>query len=318
MRKSRYTTIDLFAGVGGIRLGFDSAGFETVFANDYEEKCKETYDSNFNEPGLTIEDIREISPRALPDFDVLLGGFPCQPFSVAGYKKGFKDRRGDLFFEIVRILKSKKPTCFLLENVRNMYTHNKGKTFERICDLLDEVGYSIQYKIMNTAEYGGVPQNRERIYIVGFTKESGLVDTFSFPNKLPLKRKVRDLLQKSSEIGEQYRYCDKPLAKRIHKNDLKSGIIYQWRRKYLRENKSGLCPTLTANTGMGGHNVPIVKDRIGIRKLTPRECARFQGFPESYTLPDLADSHLYKQIGNSVSVPVVRRIANQMYKVLQR
>ena len=315
--EKKYKTADLFAGMGGMRLGFEKVGFDTVFANDYEKMCEETYNRNFTETPLTIEDIRNISSQDMPDFDILLAGFPCQPFSVAGHKKGFKDKRGELFFEVIRILKEKKPTGFMLENVRNMCSHNKGKTFEKMQESLESIGYSFHYKVLNTAEYGGVPQNRERVYIVGFTKESNLTQRFSFPGTLPLKRKVKDLLQKPSEVSEQYRYCNKPLQKKIKKNQVKSGVVYQWRRKYLRENKSGVCPTLTANTGMGGHNVPIVKDSIGLRKLTPRECARFQGFPERYKLPNsIASSHLYKQIGNSVSVPVVRRIAKQIKSVL--
>jgi len=309
--KHGFKTLDLFAGVGGIRLGFERAGFETVFANDFEEKCKNTYDLNFPSAKLIVEDIRKIGIDDLPKFDFLLGGFPCQAFSIAGYRRGFNDEkgRGNLFFDVARILDERKPEGFLLENVKNLKSHDGGRTFKIIEQTLIDLGYHVKAKVLNSMEYGNVPQNRERIYIVGF-KNKDYHDRFDFPS--PVKRTVRikDLLEKN--VHEKYYYNGKPLYEKLKNAITEEGKVYQWRRQYVRENKSGVCPTLTANMGMGGHNVPLVKDKKGIRKLTPIECARIQGFPDSYKLPQIADSALYKQFGNSVTVTVIEAVARKM------
>jgi DNA (cytosine-5)-methyltransferase 1 len=316
--EQKFRTIDLFAGVGGIRIGFEKAGFETVFANDFEGACKTTYDLNFETSKLIVEDIRKIGIDDLPEFDFLLGGFPCQAFSIAGYRHGFKDKqgRGNLFFDIARILEARRPTGFLLENVKNLKTHDGGKTFRIIKETLEDLGYSIKYKVLNTMEYGNTPQNRERVYIVGF-KEGRHCDNFEFPEKKRLSIKITDLLE--PRVDDKYYYNGKPLFEKLKGEITKTGKVYQWRRKYVRENKKGVCPTLTANMGMGGHNVPIVKDKKGIRKLTPYECARIQGFPKSFKIPkNLADSALYKQFGNSVSVTVIEAIAKNMMKAVSQ
>lgn len=313
--KHGFKTIDLFAGVGGIRLGFENAGFKTVFANDFEPKCKDTYDLNFKNSKLIVEDIRKIGVDDLPEFDFVLGGFPCQAFSIAGYRQGFKDKkdRGNLFFDIVRIIEAKNPAGFMLENVKNLKSHDGGKTFEIIQKTLEDLGYYVKSKVLNTMEYGNVPQNRERIYIVGF-KNKDYIDKFEFPEKVTLTKKITDLLEKN--VPEKYYYNGKPLFAKLKNFVKEEGKVYQWRRQYVRENKSGVCPTLTANMGTGGHNVPIIKDKKGIRKLTPLECFRIQGFPQEYIIPNLADSALYKQAGNSVSVPVVEAVAKQMMKAM--
>lgn len=308
-------TIDLFAGVGGIRIGFESAGFETVFANDFEANCKHTYDLNFPSSKLVVEDIRNIAIEDLPEFDFLLGGFPCQPFSIAGHRQGFDDQknRGNLFFDIARIIEVRQPKGFLLENVKNMKTHDGGHTFKIIEQTLTKLGYTLKAKVLNTMDYGNVPQNRERIYIVGF-KDPSHADKFDFPEPVKLTKKITEILE--SNVAEKYYYNGKPLFEKLKDYVTEEGKVYQWRRQYVRENKSGVCPTLTANMGTGGHNVPIIKDKNGIRKLTPRECANIQGFPEDYKIPNLADSALYKQFGNSVSVPVISRIANNMKQAI--
>jgi len=312
--EQKFRTIDLFAGIGGIRLGFEKAGFETVFSNDFEKACKSTYDANFKTSKLVVEDIRKIGIDDLPEFDFLLAGFPCQAFSIAGYRKGFKDKdRGNLFFDIVRILEARKPTGFLLENVKNLKNHDDGKTFRIIKESLEMLGYYVKYKVLNTMDYGNVPQNRERIYITGF-KDKKHCDSFEFPESKKLTVKINDLLEKN--VDEKYYYNGKPLYVKLKDEIKKTGKVYQWRRKYVRENKKGVCPTLTANMGTGGHNVPIIKDKKGIRKLTPRECALIQGFPKNYKIPNLADSALYKQFGNSVSVTVVEAVAREMMRVL--
>jgi len=311
-----FKTIDLFAGVGGIRLGFENAGFKTVFANDFEPNCKDTYDLNFRDSKLVIEDIRKIGIDDLPKFDFLLGGFPCQAFSIAGYRQGFDDEkgRGNLFFDIARILDARKPEGFLLENVKNLKSHDGGKTFRIIQETLENLGYHLKIKVLNSMEYGNIPQNRERVYIVGF-KNKDYSYKFEFPNPIKLTVKITDLLE--NNVPEKYYYNGKPLFEKLKSSVKEEEKVYQWRRQYVRENKSGVCPTLTANMGTGGHNVPIIKDRNGIRKLTPRECFRIQGFPKNYLLPKISDSALYKQAGNSVSVPVIEAVARQMMKVME-
>lgn len=314
--KKEFRTIDLFAGVGGIRLGFEKAGFKTVYANDFDKFCKNTYDANHDEPKLHVEDINKIDIKNLPEFDILLGGFPCQPFSIAGYREGFKDgkNRGNLFFRIVDILKEKKPMAIMLENVKNLKGHDKGNTFKVIKGELENLGYYIKAEVLNGITHGNIPQNRERIFIVGFLDRKK-AEAFNFPEKIKLKRSFKEFV--NNQAHDKYYYNDKPLYDKI-KNDINSeDTIYQWRRKYVRANKKGVCPTLTANMGRGGHNVPIIKNGKGIRKLTPKECFMLQGFPEDFKLPNnLADSELYHQAGNSVVVPVVERIAQEMKRVL--
>lgn len=315
MNDNNYKTLDLFAGIGGIRMGFERAGFETVFGNDFDAFCKATYDLNFKTVPLTVGDIAKIKSKDLPNFDILLGGFPCQPFSIAGYRRGFLDTgRGELFFEIIRILRDKKPQAVFLENVKNLKSHDNGKTFKIISDALEDLGYHIKVKILNSVEYGNVPQNRERVYIVGF-KSKATYESFEFPNPIPLKKDVASILEK--EVDDKYYYNKLPLYQELKKTIKSKNTVYQWRRIYVRENKSGVCPTLTANMGMGGHNVPLVKDDKGIRKLTPRECARFQGYPDTYKLPKLPDTKLYKQFGNSVTVTVIERVAKEIKKALE-
>ncbi|MBU1198224.1 MAG: DNA cytosine methyltransferase [Nanoarchaeota archaeon] len=309
-------TIDLFAGVGGIRIGFEKAGFNTVFANDFEPSCKETYDLNVNETPLLVEDINKLDIEKLPEFDMLLGGFPCQAFSIAGYRKGFKDQgRGDLFFKIAEIIEIRKPKVVFLENVKNLKTHDNGNTFKIIKKTLNELDYTVKSKILNTKDYGNIPQNRERIFIVAFL-DKDVAEKFKFPEKSKLTKKIQDFLEPN--VNEKYYYNGKALYVNLKNEVTDKNSVYQWRRRYVRQNKSGVVPTLTANMGTGGHNVPIIIDDKGIRKLTPKECFMFQGFPKSFKLPDLADSKLYKQAGNSVSVTVIERVAKNIKKALEK
>ena len=316
-----FTFIDLFAGVGGFRIAFQSINGKCVFSSEIDNAAKRTYEANFGE--VPFGDIREISkrPNNIPDHDILLAGFPCQAFSIAGYRQGFADEkgRGNLFFDIYKILKSKQPKAFLLENVKNLEGHDGGNTFSVIKDYLNEAGYSVIKKVLNTMEYGNVPQNRERIYIVGYLGEADWETSgketcskrFAWPEKTPLQVKVHDLLEKSPE--DYFYYAKYDCYKHLKKEVVAKDTVYQWRRMYVRENKKNVCPTLTANMGCGGHNVPIILDNRDIRKLTPRECFRLQGYPDNYLLPqDQAISQLYKQAGNSVSVPVIKRIAKSI------
>ncbi len=316
MKKIR--TIDLFAGIGGIRKGFESTGrFETVYANDFEPSCKLTYDKNFSGTKLHIEDINKVNIKKLPNFDFLLGGFPCQAFSIAGHRQGFKDKkgRGNLFFKVAEIIEKNKPMGFLLENVKNLESHDNGNTFRIILETLRNLGYYIDAKILNSMNYGNVPQNRERIYIVGF-KSRKHIDSFKFPDPIKLNVNFRKLLEPENKIDEKYYYKNKPLFEKIKDYTFTYDTVYQWRRQYVRANKKGVCPTLTANMGTGGHNVPLVRDFEGIRKLTPLECARIQGFKDIKLPNDLVDSKLYKQIGNSVTISVIERIAKNIINAI--
>lgn len=296
--------LDLFAGVGGIRLGMEAAGFQTAFANDIEPKCKDTYDLNFQTSQLTLGDIDKIKVESLPEFDWLTGGFPCQPFSVSGLRLGFEDTRGDLFFTIAHILQKRQPEGFLLENVKGLLNHDNGNTFKTIIKVLSSLGYTTHWKVLNSSDYG-VPQNRERVFLVGLKDGKGY--RFPEPTTTPSFKTILE-----SDVADKYYYNDKPLYKELVNEIVRDDRIYQWRRKYVRENKQGVCPTLTANMGTGGNNVPIIKDHKGIRRLTPKECFNLQGFPSDYRLPAIADCHLYKQAGNSVSVPVIEAIAKEL------
>lgn len=320
--EKKFQFIDLFAGVGGVRLGFEKAGGKCVFTSEIDSKALATYFCNFGEMVPEAHrDITKIDESAVPDHDILLGGFPCQAFSVAGERKGFNDTRGTLFFDIQRIIAAKRPKAFLLENVKGLIGHDNGKTFNIIKSILEtDLGYKVFSKVMNTMEYGDIPQTRERIYIVGFDKNlfAGDVD-FSFPTPIPLKKTISNMLE-SSQADETLYYEKFPIYSTIQDSITKTDTIYQWRRVYVRENKSNACPTLTANMGTGGHNVPLIREKSTnrVRKLSPRECANFQGFPKNYYIPKfMSNSHLYKQFGNSVSVPVIQRIAEQVLLTLK-
>jgi len=320
---SNYKLASLFAGIGGIDLGFEQAGFESVWANEIDKNCEITFKANHPNINLLVDDINNISASYIPNVSVLGGGFPCQPFSVAGHRKGFDDDRGGLFFQIVRILNEMKeqnrlPQVVFLENVKNRFTHNNGGTYKTMELELKVLGYTIVSKILNTYEYGNIPQNRERLFIVGFLNED-VAHRFQWPEPVPLTNTLETTIEWDADVAKKYYYTSTHKVYGVLKaNILTRGSIYQYRRVYVRENKSGLSPTLTANMGMGGHNVPIILDSKGrIRKLTPRETLKLQGFPNDFVIPtNLSDSQLYKQAGNSVSVNVVKRIADNIKRAL--
>lgn len=321
MAQKKLRAIDLFAGIGGIRIGFEAAGFEIAYSNDFDANAAETYRLNFGEiDGSRIQDVTaERGMKRIPKkFDILLGGFPCQPFSVAGSKKGFSDaNRGNLLFNVIEILKKRKPKAVFLENVKHLKNHDDEKTFKRIQEELRSAGYDMKAEILNSMTHGNVPQTRERIYIVAFRSPRTLMK-FRFPDKIPLTKKMPHLLE--TNVGDAYYYDERypEIYSRLKRDVRNRDSFYQYRRIYVRELKNGMAPTLTASMGQGGHNVPIIRDSKGIRKLTPRECARLQGFPESFAFPkSQAQSHLYKQIGNSVTVPVIARIAENIRIALE-
>jgi len=312
-----YTVGSLYAGVGGICMGMTNAGFQILWANEFDRNACITYRKNHKIP-LIEGDVLKLNIGELTKVDIIVGGFPCQPFSVAGLRKGFGDHRGNHFFKILDFVDAMRPKVIFLENVKNLVGHDNGNTFKQIRDSIKERGYTFQSKVINTKDYGNIPHNRERIFIVAFDKAQveDAENKFKFPSKEKLTRRVQDLICQE-EVEERFYYKeDKYMFETLKEGVVSENTIYQFRRHYVRENKSNVCPTLTANMGTGGHNVPIIKTKYGIRKLTPKECFRFQGFPESFKLPSIANSHLYKQAGNSVSVPVIQAISRNIFAVL--
>ena len=314
-----YTMVDLFSGIGGTRLGFHQTGrVASIFSSEINKYSIETYKANFN--SVPKGDITKIQVDDIPDFDILVAGFPCQAFSQAGKKLGFEDTRGTLFFEIARILEGKRPKAFLLENVKNLIKHNDGKTFNVIMETLRGLDYEVYYSLLKAKDFG-VPQNRERIYIVGF-KDKLKWEKFVFPGEIPLTTPLNEIIDFGTKMDDKYYYTKGKFKGDIYDRLIKAmddpNAVYQWRRKYVRKNKSGVIPTLTANQGEGGHNVCLVKTKHGIRKMTPKECFNAQGFPLDFKLPDkMSDSRLYKQAGNSVCVSVIERIAEEIAKVME-
>lgn len=320
-----YRTASFFAGVGGIDLGMEQTGrFKTVWANEVDPYPAVTFQANFPDVHLEVEDIKNLNPSDLPDVDVIVGGFPCQAFSVAGYRKGFDDEkgRGTLFFDMAKFIEEKKPQAVLLENVKNLGTISGGAVLDEIIGELQRLGYTVAYKVLNAMEYSDTPQNRERIYIVGFLDPKAAA-AFEFPEKVERTAGIRDVIDFTAPVHDRYYYTPgkykNNLYEKLDEAMTDPDAIYQWRRKYVRQNKSGVVPTLTANQGEGGHNVCLVRTPLGIRKMTPRECFNTQGFPDDFILPEkLSDGRLYKQAGNSVCVKVINRIAEKMADALDQ
>ena len=322
MKIKKYKMIDLFAGTGAFSYAFHQTNkVDTVFANDLLESSETIFNLNHNTK-LTRKDLSLIADEEIPEFDILTGGFPCQPFSIAGMKKGFDDKRSNVFWKILSIIKTHSPKIVVLENVKNLQSHDNGNTYKVIVENLTNLGYHVKTKILNTCRITKVPQNRERIYIVCF-KDKELYDKFDFDFKEVENEPIVNFLEEEKEkIADKYYYTESKSAiyKKLAENAIKpidTNTVYQYRRYYVRENKTSVCPTLTANMGSGGHNVPIILDKKGIRKLTPRECFSLQGFPKDYKVPNLSDSKLYSLAGNAVSVPVVSLIANRIAELLK-
>ena len=306
--------IDLFAGIGGIRIPFQEMGGRCVFSSEWDKFSQKTYNVNFGE--VPAGDITKIDASDIPDFDILLGGFPCQPFSQAGLHKGFEDTRGTLFFEIERIIQEKRPKAFLLENVKQLKGHDGGRTFKVIMQHLEALNYHTEAKVLKAADFG-VPQIRERVYIVGFDRQRFCIpNTFSFPFPEPLGTctRVGDILE--TNVDEKYTISDR---------------LWEGHKRRKAENKqqgkgfgysiftpdSPYTSTISARYYKDGSEILIHQDNKNPRKLTPRECARLQGFPDSFIIP-VSDAQAYKQFGNSVAVPVIRAIAKQMICTMEQ
>ena len=325
-----YKSIDLFAGIGGIRLGFEQAfkdEIKTVFVSEWDNKAVETYKANFKCDKNIVGDITKIDEKEIPKHDILLAGFPCQAFSLAGRQKGFEDARGTLFFDVARIVKYHKPKVVFCENVKNLVNHDRGRTFRVIKNILDELGYRVFYKVLNSKDFG-VPQNRERIYIVAFRSDIAPL-SFDFPRSSGRQTLIKDIIEENVVSSKYYlstTYLES--LKRHKERHMAKGNGFGYE---IRDNESIAGATVCG--GMGRERNLIVDNRLTdfqpvthikgevnkefIRKMTPREWARLQGFPEEFKLV-VADTHLYKQFGNSVTVPVIKAIAKKIKMHLEK
>jgi DNA-cytosine methyltransferase len=333
--QKQYRSIDLFAGIGGIRLGFDYAfgdKIKTVFVSEWDKYAQKTYQDNFDEPEFIAGDITKIDEKDIPPFDICLAGFPCQAFSLAGQRKGFDDdykgmSRGTLFFDVVRICSEHKPIVIFCENVKGLTIHDKGRTFKIITGALEQIGYTVYSKILNSKDFG-VPQNRERIYIVAFRNDIDS-SSFTFPEPTDSSKRIRDIIEENPVSTKYYLSTAYLQTLREHKkrhqakgngfgyvirdlDDVAGAIVCggmgKERNLIIDKRQKDLTPV----TRIKGEI-----NREGVRKMTPREWARLQGFPDTYKI-NLADVHLYKQFGNSVTVPVIEEIAKKIKEVLER
>ena len=307
MKTNKPRIIDLFAGIGGIRIGFESQGCEVVFTSEWESAAQATYELNY---GVKPHgDITQINEKDIPSFDILLAGFPCQPFSQAGLKKGLADTRGTLFFDVARIVNHHRPKVVFLENVKRFKTHDGGNTFAVVKDTLEGMGYKVFAEILNAKDFG-VPQNRERIYIVAFLGEI----EFNFPKLSKKEVCVGDILEKSVE--SKYTISDKLWAghKRRKEEHIAKGNGFGYS---LFNNASPYTSTISARYYKDGSEILIAQKGKNPRKITPREAARLQGFPDSFKLPS-SDTQAYKQFGNSVAVPVIKALAKEVLKTMEQ
>jgi len=308
---AEYTSVDLFAGIGGIRLGFQQTGrVRNIFSSEWDKFSQKTYRANFGE--IPYGDITKINEKNIPDHDILLAGFPCQAFSQAGKKLGFEDTRGTLFFDIARIIKEKKPKAFLLENVKNLKTHDRGRTYRTIVNTLEEMNYEV-YTMLYKARDFGVPQNRERIYIVGFEKNKVTkFNDFTPPKPTGLRKNLGSILE--NNVDSKYTISDKLWEGHKRRKDMHkekgNGFGYS-----IYNEKSLYTNTLSARYYKDGSEILIEQSNNNPRKITPREAARLQGFPENFIIP-VSDTQAYKQFGNSVCVATINAISLNILKIL--
>lgn len=316
--KNKKTFIDLYSGIGGFHLALKSLGWDCIYFSEKNLDARKTYFHNFGELPNSL-DLNNEQIENIPAHNLLCAGFPCQPYSIAGYRKGFKDEKnGDCFFKIVEILEKKQPEYFILENVKNLKTHNQGKTFFIIQRELKAQGYFVSSFILNTKIHSNIPQNRERLFIVGFLNEAEF-NRFNPPSPTSDLISIENILDKELQPKKLYYSQNHYISKEINQNHRLNPYtsLCQWRRNYIRVHKEGISPTLTANMGTGGHNVPILKDAYGIRKLSPREGLRLQGFPETFQFPpDLPNSKRYFLIGNAVTIKVLCSLGDSLQKAI--
>ncbi len=304
MNVDKLKIIDLFAGIGGIRLGFEKFGAECVFSSEWDKYAQDMYELNFGE--RPFGDINDIEPNDIPDHDFLLAGFPCQPFSIAGKQLGFTDTRGTLFFNIEKILETKQPYGFLLENVKRLTTHDKGRTFKIIIERLKGLGYTVYYKVLNTLDFG-IPQKRERIYIVGFKDPIH----FKFPRPTGYHQPLSDFLENEKDIPKSYFVSEEIKKKRFSKVKPNHPFPSVWHEN-IGGNISALPHSCALRAG-GSYNYLLVN---GIRRLTGREMLRLQGFPDTFKI-NVVYTQIRKIAGNSVTVKVIERIAEEVISALE-
>lgn len=316
--------IDLFCGLGGFRVALESWGCQCVFSSDIDKYARETYKENFGE--YPTGDITVINEKHIPDHDILCAGFPCQPFSIGGKRLGFEDTRGTLFFDVLRILNEKRPSAFFLENVAGLCNHDGGKTIETIINALKEIDYIPFFKVINAKDVG-YPQNRARWYCVGFDKKKfpDMPENFSFPfpTKKALKYTIDSLLEEETSLEYLVtKTCQENIE--THVGKFTSGPRYdsshilianEVRKSRCNFRCDGISPCLTAKMGTGGNNVPIIVDKM--RKFTERECLRIMGYPDTYKIKKNYHQS-YKQIGNSVIVPIIKDISEELVKIIEK
>lgn len=308
-------TGSLFSSIGGIDLGFQQAGFEIVFANEIDKDACKTYRHNFKNCNLIEGDIKNIDADNLPYVDVLTAGFPCQPFSVCGNQKGFADKRGNLFFEIMRIADSLQCPVIFLENVANLTEHDNGKTFNVIHNELVSRDYFIRYIIADACNYG-IPQHRTRTYIVAF-KSHIACESFKFPDECQLTKHIFDVIDKAVKVDDSYYLLpESSQYKKLEKAMTDDDQIYRFSDYGIQASKDSISFTLKANMGTWYNRIPYIRDDFGIRKITPSECLSLQGFPKEYSFPDIPSASAYKQCGNTVCVPIIKVLAKEMYCVI--
>lgn len=302
----------LFCGIGGIDLAFEQAGHSIIWANDNDKYACMTYRRVFPDVSFFEEDIRKVDKTTIPDCDIVTAGFPCQPFSVCGKQKGFSDDRGDLFFEICKVIDAKHPKIVFLENVANLTEHNNGKSFNLIHNELSERNYYIRYLIADACDYG-IPQHRTRSYILAFSEKEAC-DSYIFPDKIPLVKHITDIIDNTVKADEKY-YFRPGTAKHEKLNDYiqDNKQLYRFSDWGIQSSRDGISFTLKANMGTYFDRVPILKDNYGIRRITPAECLSLQGFPQSIMFDEkVPEKEQYKQAGNTVCVPVVASIAKAL------
>lgn len=306
----------LFAGIGGIDLAFEQAGFKIAWANEIDASACKTYRHNFPNTKLIEGDIRRLDAKTLEKVDVLTAGFPCQSFSVCGNQKGFKDSRGNLFFESMRIADELHPPIIFLENVANLTEHDNGKTFNIIHNELASRDYFIRYLIADACDYG-VPQHRTRTYIIAF-KSKDACDKFRFPEKRELTKHIFDVIDKTVKVDDSYYLSlDSYQYKKMLSAITDEEQIYRFSDYGIQASKDGICFTLKANMGTWQDRVPFIKDNYGIRKITPPECLELMGFPKNYSFPDtVSQKEQYKQCGNSVAVLVINMLTEQIKRCI--
>jgi DNA (cytosine-5)-methyltransferase 1 len=324
---SKFTFIDLFAGIGGFRIAFEELGGGCVFSSEWDKYCQKTYQVNFGE--IPHGDITKISEKDVPDHDVLTAGFPCQAFSIAGKRGGFNDTRGTLFFDVARIIKEKRPKAFFLENVKGFANHDRGRTLATILNVLrNDLGYYVpEPQIMNAKNFG-VPQNRERVFIAGFRNDLG-INEFNYPKPVKQTVKVKDILE------------EKVVASKYYLSDVYMNSLREHKKRHEKKgngfgyeiiDSNGIANAIVVG-GMGRERNLVIDDRLidftpttkikgeinreGIRKMTPREWARLQGFPDTFIIP-VSDAQAYKQFGNSVAVPAIKAMAKQIINIINK